>query len=58
MFIGGFAMIAGLVFYAVSGPGDWSWQALWNRAGSSKKKKPRSRSAAARAPGRQAAQTA
>ena len=55
MFIGGFAMVAGLVFYAVSGPGDWSWQALWNRGTSSKKKQQRSRSAGPRASGRQEA---
>ena len=46
-------MIAGLVFYAVSGPGDWSWQALWSRAGSSTKKQPRSRASGARVPARQ-----
>ena len=31
LFVGNLATVAGLMFYLVSGPGDWSWQAIWKR---------------------------
>ena len=29
IFIGNLAVVAGLTYYALIGPGDWSWRALW-----------------------------
>jgi putative oxidoreductase len=47
IFIGNASLVAGLLFYAVSGPGAWSWQALWRRPEPPKpvKKQPRPRAA-------------
>ena len=32
------ALMAGLLLYAVSGPGAWSWQAFWEKTGDTQKK--------------------
>lgn len=43
-----------LLFYAIAGPGAWSWQALWRRDAAwpkaPAKKKPRAKPAASRPP--------
>jgi len=41
VFMGNLALVAGLIFYAVAGPGGWSWQAFWSR--SETRSKPRAR---------------
>jgi hypothetical protein len=46
-FLAGAGLIAGLLFYAASGPGAWSWQAWWrgvaNVPKAPAKKQPRAR---------------
>lgn len=32
VFMGNLALVAGLIFYALAGPGRWSWQAIWSPA--------------------------
>jgi putative oxidoreductase len=32
MFLANVGLVAGLLFYAVSGPGAWSWHAFWQKA--------------------------
>jgi putative oxidoreductase len=53
LFLVELAVVAALLFYAVSGPGAWSWQAWWRGAfavsGSKTRKKPSSRPRAPRA---------
>ena len=31
IFVGNLAIVAGLGYYAVTGPGEWSWRAFWAR---------------------------
>lgn len=35
IFLGNLAIIAALTYYALTGPGEWSWRALWARVRSS-----------------------
>jgi uncharacterized membrane protein YphA (DoxX/SURF4 family) len=53
IFVGNAATLAALAFYAVSGPGAWSWQAFWKRpappVASVPKKPPRPRKPRAKA---------
>jgi uncharacterized membrane protein YphA (DoxX/SURF4 family) len=52
LFLAYAGLIAGLLFYAVAGPGAWSFKALWSRGAAkpkpAAKRKPRARSTAAR----------
>jgi uncharacterized membrane protein YphA (DoxX/SURF4 family) len=52
LFLAHAGLIAGLLFYAVAGPGAWSFKALWSRGAAkpkpAAKRKPRARSTAAR----------
>ncbi len=59
IFVAQLGLIAGLLLYAISGPGAWSWQALWRssaegakpskKAAPTRKAKPRPVAASARA---------
>ena len=52
LFLAHAGLVAGLLFYAVAGPGAWSFKALWSRGAAkpkaAAKKKPRVRPTAAR----------
>ena len=52
LFLAHAGLIAGLLFYAVAGPGAWSFKALWSRGAAkpkpAAKRKPRARPTAAR----------
>jgi uncharacterized membrane protein YphA (DoxX/SURF4 family) len=48
-FLAGAGLIAGLLFYAASGPGAWSWQAWW-RGMADTRKAPAKKQPRARAP--------
>jgi uncharacterized membrane protein YphA (DoxX/SURF4 family) len=37
VFLSHLGVLAGLLFYTLTGPGAWSWQALWKGVGSSSK---------------------
>ena len=43
--LGNMALVAGLIFYSVTGPGDWSWRSLW---GPARSRAPRPKRATAR----------
>jgi putative oxidoreductase len=54
LFLAHVGLVAGLLFYAVAGPGAWSWQALWRRNAAKPKaaarKKPRAKPGVSRPP--------